>query len=192
MKALSNNARTGNFKSKDEILHKLERADVVIYQPLGEKHGSLSERNLKRITGSDATLVSFPYLFNSGMYSLGHAPLATNNEYGFIYGEEIIKRLLQEHSLEDVLDLYRKGLIDFKLKSRFNFCMSELSRRESYTDIKVTDFIRANYQSRKLLLDVTIIRQLSSSRRCVVRLCSLWIYRRSTMQFRLTTKIKLV
>ena len=73
-----------------------------------------------------------------------------NNEYGFIYGEDIVRNLLQQYDLEEVLRLYRSGLIDFDLRNRFNFCMGELLRREARTDIKVADFIKENYQQRKL------------------------------------------
>jgi len=150
---LSNNPRTGRMKPLREILSTISRCDVLICQPLSSKHGKLSPDYIRQsVIGHQATVASFPYIFNNGMYSLTHAPVAQGREYGCIYGEESIVPLLEKHSLGTVFGLYRDSQIDFRLETRFSMCLDELRRREQLTDIKLADYMAGNYRQSKLLL----------------------------------------
>jgi tetratricopeptide (TPR) repeat protein len=148
-----NNPRTSEMKSEAEILVGIGQADILIYQPLDSHHGNLSEENIsKNVVSSQTKLISFPYIFNSGIYSLVHSPNSPGKSYGKIYGENIIFDLLSKYDRNYVLELYRNHRIDFDLKNRFEKCLSELARREETTDIKLSDFLRENYRKEKLFL----------------------------------------
>jgi hypothetical protein len=141
------------MKSVGQILSRIRDCDVLIYQPLRSDHGKLSEEHIRgSIVAQGATAISFPYVFNSGMYSLAHAPRASGREYGRIYGQECVTGLLESHPLHTVLELYREGQIDFGLATRFSSCMDELRQREQTTDIKLSAYIGRNYRQRKLFL----------------------------------------
>ena len=152
VEALSNNARTGGMKSADEIISVIEKCDILIFQPLGENHGRLSEQNIRCKAANLDLLISYPYMFNSGMYSLSHAAKARDHDYGLIYGEEIIFDLLEKQDLSSILKNYEQGRIDFRLEKRFQHCINGLRGRESSTDIKLSDFIFDKYKSEKLFL----------------------------------------
>ena len=152
VEALSNNARTGGMKSEDEIITTLKQADILIFQPLGENYGRLSAEWIRRNVTHADLLITYPYMFNSGMYSFSHAPKARDHDYGLIYGEEIIFDLLKKQDLSSILKNYEQGRIDFRLEKRFQQCISGLREREGSTDIKLADFILENYKSEKLFV----------------------------------------
>jgi tetratricopeptide (TPR) repeat protein len=148
-----NNPRTSEMKSEAEILEGIRQADLLIYQPLDAHHGNLSEANIKNnVVSARTKLISFPYIFNSGIYSLVHSPNSPGKSYGKIYGEDIIIDLLQKYDVKTILELYENRKIDFDLKNRFDRCLTELASRENTTDIKLANFISANYQQHKLFL----------------------------------------
>ena len=148
-----NTSRTGEKIPDSDILKGITQADILIYQPLKDSHGELSEKNiLANIVSKNTKLVSFPYIFNSGAYSLIHSPRSPGRSYGKIYGDDIIIDLLEKHDLNIVLKLYKNHQIDFDLINRFEKCIFELKNRENSTHIKLAKFIEANYQKHKLFL----------------------------------------
>lgn len=150
---LSNNARTGNKKSNQQIIASISNCDVLIYQPLSSAHGDISEENIIKTLKQDCVAVSFPYIFNSGMYSLCHAPKASTHKYGNIFGEEIIHNLiLSGKSERQIIQAYRKNEIDFNLKKRFVDSLGIMRRKEMTTNIKLTEFIENNYKNQKLFV----------------------------------------
>ncbi|MEM9276096.1 MAG: WcbI family polysaccharide biosynthesis putative acetyltransferase [Cyanobacteria bacterium P01_F01_bin.143] len=152
---LSNNTRTGKMKSNQDIISEIRECDILFYQPLSNSHGDLSANNIKASVKKNCTLISIPYIFNSGAYSLCHAPFGKKHSYGFIFGQEFIIDILKSgKDLESIIDDYREGKIDFNLESRFNECLAEMKRRESNLSItiKVSEFIEQNYQNQKLFV----------------------------------------
>lgn len=149
----SNNTRTGNLKSNQEILSAIGDCEILIYQPLSNLHGELSEKNLKKTIKINCVPISFSYVFNNGAYSLCHAPLNNKHSYGFIFGEEVIIDLLKSgKSKEEIIQDYREGEINFNLIKRFNKCLIEMKKRELSTNIKLAEFIEDNYQKEKLFI----------------------------------------
>ena len=149
---LSNNPRTGMMKSVDIIVDNIQNSDIIIYQPLSEKHNLYSEESIMSLKKSNCLSVSFPYIFNSGAFSLSHAPKAIKNPYGVIYGEEIIIELNKIYSKVEIINLFKQGEIDFNQRNRFDYCMKIVKKREQKTQIKVADYILDNYQDRKLFI----------------------------------------
>ncbi|MEM1167590.1 MAG: WcbI family polysaccharide biosynthesis putative acetyltransferase [Cyanobacteria bacterium P01_H01_bin.35] len=150
----SNNSRTEIMKSSSEILSAIGYADIFIYQPLGEKYKELSEKNLlNNIVKDSCKSLSFTYIFNSGVYSLCHAPFSGKNSYGTVYGEEeIIKLINNFNSKNEILQKYKHGEIDFRLIKRFEQCLGEMKRRELFTTIKLSEFIVEHYRHQKLFI----------------------------------------
>jgi hypothetical protein len=149
----SNNARTGDLRPEQEILGAVREADLVVFQPLDDEYGVLSEASIRATVRSPDAAVSFPYLFNSGICSLVHAPQALQRSYGMVFGEEtIIRRLEQGASVGAVIDEYIEGSLDFGLPQRFERCLVELERREKSTAIGLSGHIRRNYRRRRQFL----------------------------------------
>lgn len=149
----SNNARTGNKLPSEEILSAIRTSDYLIYQPLSKKHGELSEENILAIIKDSCRAISYPYIFNSGVYSLCHAPRANTHGYGMIYGEEVIISLVEGgKSREEIITAYKNETIDFDLEKRFRDSLGEMGQRESQMDIHLTEFIEKHYQEHKLFI----------------------------------------
>jgi len=148
----SNNAKTGNQKETTLIINSMKEADLLIYQPLGEDHVDLCQKKIKNVVKSSCICIAMEYVFNSGVYSLCHAPFVVLHQYGKIFGEEFILELAQKKSKDDIIKDYREGAIDFKLKERFNNCILQMEEREArnHTEIKLVDFIKSHYKYEKL------------------------------------------
>jgi hypothetical protein len=149
----SNHPRTGDLRPEQEILGAVREADLLVFQPLDDQHGVLSEAWIRATVRSADAAISFPYLFNSGICGLVHAPNAPQHSYGMIFGEEtIIGRLEQGASVGAVIDEYIEGSLDFGLPDRFERCLVELERREKSTAIALSGHIRRNYRRRRQFL----------------------------------------
>ncbi len=146
-----NNSRTEKMKSNAEILSAISNADIFIYQPLAKHHGELSEESILNVLKKSCKSLSFPYIFNSGVYSLCLAPQSKIKSYGKIYGEEsIIELVNHQNSKQEILTKYKEGSIDFGLVDRFNYCLEEMKKRENSTTIKLSSFILDQYKCQKL------------------------------------------
>jgi hypothetical protein len=143
---------------KSKYIEKLKICDVFIYQPLKKKHGELStetENGLKTYLKSGCKLISFPYIYNSGLWPFFHHVSDENEFYpglsGFrITNIEVIKELLKSYSKEQILKLYIDDKINFNYKKRFFDSISILEENEKNTDIPVSKYILDNYQSKRL------------------------------------------
>jgi len=163
----SNNQKTGGMKSPEQILESVAESDILIFQPLDERHGLLCEESIR--STASGTAITFPYLFNSGISSFCHniagakrrtGPTAqkrpaervygnspARHSYGNIFGEEPIIAMLEAGRHEsEIIDAYREGSINFQVRARFDWCLGELQRREEPIDIKIADHISRNYR----------------------------------------------
>lgn len=53
-------------------------------------------------------------------------------------------------NLDDILEQYKNGEIDFKLAERFEFCLRRTKKEELKNTIKLSNFILKNYRNQKL------------------------------------------
>lgn len=149
----SSNSRTGDKKNNDEILNEIQSCDVLIAQPLSSKHNELSSDNISSVMKKGGKYIKFPYIFNSGISSLLHAPSGGGHAYGEIFGKEIILSLADENiSKGEIISRYVKGEIDFDLKNRFHVSLDIMRSKESALDIKLTDFILKNNKKERLFI----------------------------------------
>ena len=123
------------------------RCSVFIYQ---------NTNNIKDILNKlpkDCKTISIPYVFNDGIACLSHAPQSNKWPYGKIYGDEIIIDLINKnHSKKHIINMFLNNKIDFDLENRLKKSLNELLRREQNTDVKIYDFIKDNYNLKKLFL----------------------------------------
>ena len=150
------------IKNKEQIpFDILKQADIFIYQPIDKKHGIYStdtsvKNNIMSYLSSNCKIISFPYIYNSSLWILippshidgyiGNYP--DINKY--INKEPIEKLKIMGYTLDEVLEMYSKNLIDFDYKNRFNKCIKILKEKEELCDVKVCDFIKKNIKKHKL------------------------------------------
>ena len=152
------------IKNKNQIpIDILKRADIFIYQPIDKKHGIYStdisvENNIMSYLSPNCKIVSFPYIYNSSLWIL--LPPAHIDGYignyldinKYINREPIEKLKTKGYSLDEVLEMYSNGLIDFDYENRFNKSIQILKKKEELCDVKVSEFIEKNIRKHKLFL----------------------------------------
>lgn len=130
-----------------KIIELMKQADIIIYQPLSIKYGKLSYQNIQTISEKyNKLLITFPYIYNDGLHSLEY----DGNLMKF-KGDDIIKELVRKNYSKDMIyNLYENNKIDFKLQLRFKNSMKILEQKENVTNIKISNFIKKNYQKNNL------------------------------------------
>jgi FkbM family methyltransferase len=150
------------IKNKDKIpFDILKQADIFIYQPIDKKHGIYStdtsvENNIMTYLSPNCKIISFPYIYNSSLWIL--VPPANIDGYignyadmdKYINREPIEKLKVKGYSLDEVLQMYSKGEIDFDYEKRFNKSIEILKKKEELCDVKVSEFIEKNIRKHKL------------------------------------------
>lgn len=138
-----------NYKdniNKKDIINSIIDADIVIYQPLSDRYGELSHKNIEKIAKENNTkTITFPYIYNNGIYSLEFGDIKT------IHGKDIILDLYKKgKTVQDILEDYWNHKINFRLKERFFKSLNIMREREKDLDIQLCDFIESNYKDKKL------------------------------------------
>ena len=150
------------IKNKNKIpFDILKQADIFIYQPIDKKHGIYStdisvENNIMSYLSPNCKIISFPYIYNSSLWIL--IPPAHIDGYignyadmdKYINREPIEKLKVKGYSLDEVLQMYSKGLIDFDYENRFTKSIEILKKKEEVCDVKVAAFIEKNIRKHKL------------------------------------------
>lgn len=147
-------------KNLPKYLNKLKKCDILIYQPLKEKHGKLStetENGLKTILKQNCKLISFPYIYNSAFWPFFHSGSIDEEFYPGISGrklanKEVIISLLNRYNKTEILQKYENDIINFNYNENFKKTMLILKENEKNTTIKVSEFILNNYKNKRLFL----------------------------------------
>lgn len=126
----------------------LNEADLFIYHPVDKKHGIYStdeevKNNVISYLRHDCIKIGYPFIYNSAFWCL----LIPNNDN--IYGGGVnigpIKKLKDQGlSLNEVLQLYKNGQIDFEYQKRFDRCIEILKEKETKCNVFISDFIKEN------------------------------------------------
>lgn len=137
----------------------LKQAKLFIYQPVKDLHGVRSSKYLLNKLPSDCQQISFPSLYFKGYFpQLCKNPaikiVKPNHPFGLIpHGDiNIISMLKQGKSKAGII----KHLSDPNfytsefLISTVEQSLQELSERESQLEVKVSEFIKINYQHYRL------------------------------------------
>lgn len=122
--------------------------NLFIYQPIKKERGIHSTDYILSRLNKTIKKISFPYIYNVGMWSLiinnNNLKNGFNNNYidinlnSRIFGFEYLKG----YKYKDLIE----GKINFKLKKRFFESIDRLKITEERTDIKISDFITKNYK----------------------------------------------
>ena len=131
----------------------LNQCEIFIYQPIDKRHGIYStekdqEKNIMSYLKPECLKISFPYIYNSGIW--GITKDAIDKDDGTECGNRDAIHNLKNYSLEKVIEMYKKNMIDFNYKSRFESSLNKLQEKEKKCDIKVSEFIKNNIQNHKL------------------------------------------
>ena len=144
------NYRIINGEEPIEPLHSAARnADFFIYQPLGPSQGMYSTQegmeNVRSSVRPGCEFISFPYIYNNGLWPLFHEITAQN-------AAPVVSILQGGGSVQDVIAAYDAGEMFFNIRERIKLSLDILRVREAGLDIKVGDFFEANYNDNELLL----------------------------------------
>ena len=136
-------------------VNELKDCNVFIYQPLGESHGVYGTENLKSMLKDDCVKISFPYVYNSSFYTTyweDASPRWTLQTLINCGWKNIMSLILEKRKINEILNLYDNGLIDFYFEERMNICMELLKEKDEICDIKVSDFILEHYKDKRLFV----------------------------------------
>ena len=127
--------------------------DIFLYQPINANRGQYSSEYILSKLKPNIIKISFPYIYNTGMWSIvinnNNLNNGFNNSYvdfnenSKINGNECIQKY---KNLNDLYNDFVNEKLFFNLKERFNNSIIKLKQIEKTTDIKISDFIENNYK----------------------------------------------
>ena len=131
-----------------------ENANVFIYQPISSKHEGYStdqevSNSIVNCLRSDCLRISMPYVYNDALWPFIGRP---EDGYAIINHEPLTELVRGGMSWSEVLSLYDDGKINFRFKERYEKTTAELQKRESACDVKISEFLKINIQSKRLFL----------------------------------------
>jgi len=150
--------------NKTELNYSLiQQADLFIYQPIDKKHGVYSTDlsvpgNVLSYCKPSCVLISFPYIYQSAMWSLIKPAKIDDLSGGYgnydkYVNREVILALKKKGlTLKQVLQMWDQNSIDFNYQSRYENNLQILREKEALTDIKVSDFIDRHIHTKFLFL----------------------------------------
>ena len=137
----------------------LKQAQLFIYQPVKNVHGDRSTEYLLGKLSADCQHISFPPLYFTGCFpqfcrNPNKRAIESLYPYGIIpQGDaNIISMLEQNIGIDKIINHLNSDSFYQRqyLENNVNKGLRELARRESNLSIKISDFIRDNYQKYRL------------------------------------------
>jgi len=151
------------WEKKDLPINKLNNADIFIYQPINRKYGKYStyndiDHNILIHLRKNCIKISFPYIYFSCLFPLYYANTAAEIDGGREYdisqivNRDVIIKLRENHSPEEIIELYNRNKIDFEFKKRYDTTIKRIKDKENDCDIKITHmFTLENIKKIKLM-----------------------------------------
>ena len=102
---------------------------------------------------SKCKTILFPYIYNSALWllltpSIADGYVADYSDINKYINSEPIKKLKSKgFSINEVLQMYKTGEIDFEYKDRFSKSIDVLKEKEKMCDVTVSDFIVKNIKN---------------------------------------------
>jgi len=144
----------------------ISQADIFIYQPIDTKWGIYSTDtdmpdNIVSYLKKDCIKISFPYIYNSSLWSIITPSIGDGVTGGGLFkdvnkyiNKECIEELKLNHkSLEEVIQMYNTGEINFNYEERLINNLLILKEKEKKCNIIVSDFIEKNIRTIELFLN---------------------------------------
>jgi hypothetical protein len=146
-----------SFLTYSNCLENLKNADLFIYQPLGLEYGPNATDVILKHAKPSAKLITVPYVLNRSFWPVvPSASVDTSDDFeqlnfDVLKNKIAIYRLLhQGHTRQQIVDQYLQNQIDFEYDRRFSEDIARLEKKELTTTVKVSEFIKQNYQQYKL------------------------------------------
>ncbi|MDJ0590674.1 MAG: WcbI family polysaccharide biosynthesis putative acetyltransferase [Pleurocapsa sp. MO_226.B13] len=134
----------------------LKQADLFIYQPVKDIHGDRSSQSILSKLSPDCQKISFPSLYFKGYFpqyckNPANQIIKPNYPYGIIPPGDtnIIALLAKGKSVAQITEILSDPNFYSQefLLNNLDGTLQELARRESQLSIKVSSFIKENYQN---------------------------------------------
>jgi hypothetical protein len=127
----------------------MQKADLIIYQPLSDVHGCYStnihnENSFMKLIKPDCKTISFPRLHNNALFPI----FKKKRELTIYYGK--INNLFENK--KELIELYNQDQIDFDFENRMKQNILISREKEKDCDVKIIDFIIENIKKHKLFL----------------------------------------
>jgi hypothetical protein len=116
------------FNPIDEIIENFKKTDLLIYQPLPEKHYPYSTDHLLEYLPKDCVKISFPYIFNDAIWGF---PVDGN------YKDAVDGDFVLSNQYDDSLN-------------RFHYNLNITKEKEENTVLKISNFINENFRDMEL------------------------------------------
>lgn len=157
------------IKNKENInINLLKNTDIFIYQEMGKKWGIYStdeteDNNIIKYLRKDCIKIIIPYVYADWLWSINKILLRDithnfdeidnlNNCYKYLNEDIIVNLKKQNHSIENILEMYDNDKLDFNFNIRKNNSINILKNKEKTCMIKISDFILENYKDKELFL----------------------------------------
>jgi hypothetical protein len=129
------------IKSSPLLICDFNAVDVVIHHPVSWQNDLFDHLR------PDCIKISYPYIYCSALWPMY---LTTGN--ASIKGYETILALKNAGiSVENAIEQYKNGTLDFQLAARYAYSIAELERREKQCDIQVCcDIIKSSIRTERL------------------------------------------
>ena len=155
--------RMDNFIRKKKTIklkfkNYIKNADILIYQPLNEKHKEFSTKNILKLIKPTCKTISFPYIYNNSFYPIKGPTEINQSHFGkhchiiFDNSECITNLIDKKLNLDEILKLNQENKINFNYEKRYNNTINILENKEKVCDVKIVDFIKKNFTKERLFL----------------------------------------
>lgn len=131
----------------------INQQDLFLYQPIKRERGKHSTDYILSNINQKIKCISFPYLYNTGMWCMvlnnNNLKNGFNNSYvDFNENTRIsgLNQIKNYYNIDTLINDFYEEKIDFNLKFRFIESLNKLKNIEKNTDIKICDFILKNYK----------------------------------------------
>jgi hypothetical protein len=132
--------KSENIASQKSILffQLVQEADLILYQPLRDEHGCFSSNpenpdSFIKLIKPDCKIISMPRLCCQYFFPIIHKKQHSSEFYGNI--------LNCPDSLEQLIEMYGNGTLEFDIKERVKKNYEIGKQKEEFTDCKIVDFI---------------------------------------------------
>lgn len=129
---------------KDLPFNLLKNADILIYQPISDRYGVYSSKNILKHIKSDCIKISFPYLFINCLFPLCFTGIASSLEGGSIMDDNsilnsnIIKDLKKKYKTDEIIKMYYAQEINFNFKKNYENNINRIKEKEKDCNIKLS------------------------------------------------------
>lgn len=133
------------------------KADIIVYQKVGDNHGEWSTTALLQHARPGAVQIMLPNFYNTALF-----PLCKLGDYmgSKVFGEDAVITALRAHEtatggdgLPAVLADFRAGTLDWQYAQRFDDQLARMRADEAATSFRYVDFFLQHYQTHCLFMD---------------------------------------